>query len=542
MNTSDFSHGKTNVPVLIAGAGPVGLALAIELGRRDIGCLLVEQRDGSLPVPRMSQVSTRNMEFCRNWGIAGDVRDAVWKGSHTLDFVYLTSLTGFELARQKIPSYAERGDLGFTPEGPCHCPQTYFDPILAAHVKTLPSVTLRYDTGLSAVEQDRAAVHATLTNSLTGGQETVRARYLVGCDGPNGMVRAALGIALGGLGVVAHSVNIYFRSPELATIHDKGWARFYRLIDETGCWGELIAIDGRELWRLTVFHELDGGMDAGAYLRKMANTDFAYQIISVAPWERRDYVAEAYRKGRVLIAGDAAHQCSPTGGMGMHTGVAEAVNLGWKLAAVIEGWGGDALLDSYHAERHPIALRNVAASTNAFHQITGMPGGSAIAEDSPEGICTRRQFDESRQELRKYSVNEYDKTQYCYEGSPICVADGTAPPAADPPRFIPSARPGTRAPHGWIEAGRSTHDLFGDGFVLLRLGDAPPDAGPLAEAAAAHAVPLSEIRIADPAIAETYGRKLVLVRPDGHVAWRGDTCPADPAAVMDQVRGAIAAN
>ena len=151
-------------PVLIAGAGPVGLALAIELGRRHVRCLLVEKRDGSLPVPKMSQVSTRNMEFCRNWGIAQKVREAVWSGSHSLDFIYLTSLTGFELARQKIPSYADQGDLGFTPEGPCHCPQNYFDPILAAHAGTLTSVTMRYETGLEAMPMGKIVFGALLAS------------------------------------------------------------------------------------------------------------------------------------------------------------------------------------------------------------------------------------------------------------------------------------------------------------------------------------------------------------------------------------------
>ena len=530
--------GGIDIPVLIAGGGPVGLALATELGLRGVACLLAEKRDGRLPVPKMSQVSTRNMEFCRRWGIAEAVRNAAWSGTHALDFVYLTSLTGFELARQKVPSYATRGNLAYSPEGPCHCPQIYFDPILAARARSLPGVTLRYDTALTGFTQDAAAVRATLTDSGTGERKTVTARYLVGCDGPGGTVRETLGIALGGLGTLATSVNIFFRSPGLASLHDKGWARFYRLIDETGSWGELIAIDGRELWRLTVFDDAAAAADPDAFLRRCAGTGFAYEIISAMPWERRDYVAERYRAGRVFIAGDAAHQCSPTGGLGMHTGVEEAVNLAWKIEAALDGWGGARLLDSYEAERRPVALRNVELSTRSYRNIAAIPAYKGISEPGPEGARVRAAFGPQMEDIWRYSVVDHHKVQYPYEGSPICVADGTPAPE-EGVRYVPSARPGTRAPHAWIADGKSTVDLFGDGFVVLRLGPEPPDAGPLIAAARERGVPIREEALADGEIAGIYGRKLVLVRPDGHVAWRGPACPADAVAVIDRVRGAV---
>ncbi len=226
---------QADIPVLIAGGGPVGLALAIELGFRGVQCTLVEKRDGKLTVPRMSQVSTRGMEFCRRWGIAEKVRNAVWTNTHTLDFVYLTSLVGSEIARLKVPSYQERGPLDYTPEGPCHCPQIYFDPILADLAKSFPSVTMRYNITLEGFEAGNEMVQAKLVDSISGESETLNARYLVGCDGPGGVVREALGIELDGIGSLANSINIFFRSPELSTLHDKGWARFYRAIDEQGC-------------------------------------------------------------------------------------------------------------------------------------------------------------------------------------------------------------------------------------------------------------------------------------------------------------------
>jgi len=514
------------VPVLIAGAGPVGLSLATELGLRGIDCVLVEQRDGKLRVPRMSQVSCRNMEFCRRWGIAETVRNAVWSSSHPMDFVYATSLTGPEVARLKVPSYMQRGNLDYSPEGSCTCPQIFFDPILAEKAKSLSPVNLRYRTRLDSFVQDGETVQATLTDMASGRQETLAARYLVGCDGAGSPVREALGIPLEGKGRLATSVNVFFRSPGLISIHDKGWARFYRLVDETGCWAELIAIDGDELWRLTVFDDPAPDLNGHNYLKRMAERDFDYEIIDVSPWERRDFVARSYRQGRVLIAGDSAHQCSPTGGAGMHTGMCEAVNLAWKFEALFKGWGGPRLLDSYETECRPVAGFYVDLSTGTFNNLAALPGPdemrTAVAADP--GI------------LRRLSMPDQLRAQFCYEDSPICVSDGTpAPEGAD--RLKPSARPGTRAPHGWIADGRSTLDLFGDGFVLLRLGGATDDAGPLEAAARESGVPFSTVDVDKPEISALFVRALVLVRPDGHIAWRGDALPGDCAALIDRVRG-----
>jgi 2-polyprenyl-6-methoxyphenol hydroxylase-like FAD-dependent oxidoreductase len=514
--------------VVIAGAGPVGLGLACELGLRGIDCLLVEKRDGSVTVPKQSMVSARNMEFCRRWGVAAAVRNAVWPESHPRDFIYLDSLRGRELMRVKVPSYGQRDRRDFTPEAPCPCPQIYFDPILMARVKTSPNVTVRTNTALESFRQDDAGVAVRLTNLSTGDTQSVRARYLVGCDGPAGTVRERLKIELGGLGVVAISVNIFFRSAELASFHDKGWARFYRLIDARGCWSELIPIDGKELWRLTVFDEPASSADPDSLLRKMAGAEFPHEILSVSRWERHDFVAQSYGQGRVMIAGDAAHECSPTGGIGMHTGLEEVVNLGWKLAAMMEGWGGPALVASYAAERRPIARRNVELATRSFRAIAGIPG-------LPEADAT-----DWRASPNWLSIPEHLKIQYGYEGSPICIPDGTPACDPEPPRFMPSTRPGARAPHAWLADGSSTLDLFGDGFTLLRLGERPPAAGPLVQAARARRVPLHAVAIADAEIAALYERKLVLVRPDGHVAWRGDALPADPAGIVERMRGATA--
>lgn len=530
---------KSSCDVLIAGAGPVGLSLAIELGRRDVDCILVERRDGEVSVPKMSAVSARNMEFCRRWGIADKVRNAIWAEGNALDFVYLTSLVGRELARMKVPSHSDSGRLAYTPEGGCHCPQIYFDPILASCAESFRSVDLRYFISLETFDQHPDGVEALLCNEQTGERFTLDAAYVVGCDGAGGTVRRVLDIGLGGEGVVAQSLNIFFRSPELAEVHDKGWARFYRAIDHDGCWAELIAIDGRELWRLTVFDVLKTPGSVEDYLRRVVGRDFRFEVISASPWERRDAVAESYGRGRVFLAGDAVHQCSPTGGLGMHTGIEDAVNLGWKLEASLKGWGGEMLLASYELERLPIGQRNVTFATRAFRQISGIPAGDRLAEESEEGARQRDAFAAATRDLRRFSVSEIDKAQYCYEESPICVPDGSPPPTPSPD-YVPTARPGTRAPHGWISDGVSMLDLYGEGFVLLDFSPSGAAVGDdaLERAMASAAVPFSRHHIADPGIAEDYGARHVLVRPDGHVAWRGDTFDGDMSGIADRIRGA----
>ena len=513
--------------VLIVGGGPVGLALACELGLRGIDCTIVEKRDGKLHVPKMSLVSAGGMEFCRRWGIAHAVRTAVWSEHHALDFVYMETLKGTELTRIKIPSYAQsRPD--WTPEGMCQCPQIFFDPILAGRVAKLPEVTTLYDTCVDGFAADADGVTANVTHIETGARDRIRAKYLVGCDGANSSVRDALGIPLEGEGGIANSVNIFFRSPELEKLHAKGWARIYRPIDEEGCWSELIPIDGKELWRLTVFDDPRYEKDPRAALKRMAGFDVPCDIISTLLWERRDAVAATYGADRVWLAGDSVHQSSPTGGAGMHTGMEEAVNIAWKLEAVLKGWGGPKLLPSYESERKPIASRNIELSTLTYRALRSIP-------PTPE---VRTEADWRTTNLSTYSIPDHVRSCPTLVGSPIIIDDGSPQLERAPAKPITSTHPGARAPHAWLADGHSTLDLFGDGFVLLRLGANPPDAGSLLAAARTRGVPITEVAIPDEAVAKTYERPLVLVRPDFHVAWRGTALPADCLDIIDTIRGA----
>src|SRR5262245_47889727 len=515
------------VPVLICGGGPVGLALAVELGSRGIQCMLVERGDGNVTVPKMSQVSTRTMEFCRRWGIAEEVKKAGWPETHPGDFIYVTTLTGHEIFRQRFSSYAEQGDLGYTPEGQRQCPQSFFDPVLLRRARSLASVTLRHRAEVESFDTDAGGVYARVGSFDPGDSETVHAEYLVGCDGFDGIVRKGLNAEYEGSGLLSYSLSIFFRSAALGELHNKGWGRFYRLVDGSGHWSDLVAIDGRELWRLTLFH-LDPGTDADAFdaagaLMRAVGKPFSYELLSVLPWKRRELVAKSYGRGRVFIAGDAAHQMSPTGGLGMNTGIGDAVDLGWKLAAVLEGWGGPHLLESYLVERQPVATASVLASSDTFQYETSLPANPAIADDSAEGDSARRQLADAlkgRRGAGNERLHESVKLGYRYENSPVIYRETEKTASSE--KLLQSCRTGARAPHAWIREGYSTLDLFGDGFVLLKFGKDSVDANGIVEAAAARRVPLTVHEISDAKIAELYERRLVLVRPDGHVAWRDD--------------------
>ena len=478
------------VPVLICGGGPVGLALAIELGSRRIQCMLIERGDGNVTVPKMSQVSTRTMEFCRRWGIAEEVKKAGWPKTHPGDFIYVTSMVGHEIFRQKFPSYAEQGDLGYTPEGPRQCPQICFDPILLRHVRSLPWVTLRHRAEVESFEASVDGVQVRVRSLETGDSETINAAYVVGCDGFDGLVRKALNTEYEGSGLLSYSLSIFFRSKSLGGLHDKGWGRFYRLVDGSGHWSDLVAIDGRELWRLTLF-QLDPDTDANSFdvagaLIRAAGKPFSYEVLSVLPWKRRELVAKSYGGGKVFIAGDAAHQMSPTGGLGMNTGIGDAVDLGWKLAAMVQGWGGAHLLESYELERKPVATASVLASSDTFQYETSLPADPTIADDSPDGKRARQQLAEAlkgRRGAGNERLHESVKLGYCYEGSPV-ICPETEKPTVKSEKFLQLCRSGARAPHAWISEGYSTLDLFGGGFILLRFGDDFVGGNRIVEAAA----------------------------------------------------------
>ncbi len=532
-----------SIPVLIVGGGPVGLALAAELGWRGIRCELVEQSDGAITTPKMNEVNTRTMEFCRRWGIADVVYNCPFPQDHPLDVVFVTSMSGHELARMRRPPRSRAPADANSPERMQICSQLWFDPILRKFAQSQPSVALRYCTRLESFDASDMGVTAQLRDLDSGARETVRADYLVGCDGATSPIREALGIGLSGQGILGYPLHLFFRRPDLLAECGREPGVFFLAIDRAGLWANIRVIDpANGLWRLMVL-ETDGKqtpetVDRDALLRRAVGRALQVEWQGVSIWTRRSVVADRYAQGRVFLAGDAVHQLSPTGALGMNTGIGDAVDLGWKLAATLDGWGGPELLAAYDAERRPIGFRNVGMAAEFYLAHGEFAGGIAAIEDNSEdGRQLRQRLGESlaRDVGRMFRTTGL-QLGYRYDASPICIGDGTAPVPDDPERFLPSVRPGSRAPHAWLAESRSTLDLFGRGFVLLRFADVSTAA--IDQAAKARSVPLSVAAIDDPDTAALYEHRLVLVRPDGHVAWRGDELPVDAGRLIDRVRGA----
>ena len=533
-------------PVLIVGGGPVGLALAADLGWRGIECLLVEQTDGKINTPKMNEVNVRTMEFCRRWGIADKVINCPFPDDHPMDAVFVTSLGGYELARMERPAKRHQTAGLLSPMVQQICSQTWFDPILRDFAQSYSDVTLRHRWQLETFEIGDGRVMAEIVHRDTGERDIVKARFLAACDGANSGIRRSLGIRLIGSEVLSRPFHLFFRIPDLFGKLGIKRGTFYLTIDRNGLWANVRIIDPVEgLWRLMVLDspaDLDpNGIDRDAYLRRALGRDIDVEWVGVSVWTRRGVVTERYSQGPVHLLGDAVHQLSPTGALGMNTGIADAVDLSWKLAAVIEGWGGDGLLASYDAERRSIGERNVRAATGYFQGHRDFEHGvEAIEDATAEGEAIRKLLGEQLlREIARMFRTTGVQLGYRYDPSPICVPDGTPPTADEPETYVPTTRPGSRAPHVWLDDGRSTLDLFGRGFVLLRLGPETPDPSALAKAAARRKMPLQVVTLHEPEVLQRYDRRFVLVRPDGHVAWRGDEIPADVEALVDRVRGAV---
>ena len=537
------STSSRHLPVLIVGGGPVGLALAGDLGWRGIGCELVEQTDGAITTPKMNEVNTRTMEFCRRWGIADQVLDCPFPPDWPLDVVFVTSLAGYELGRIRRPSRAAQIPQSHSRERLQACSQMWFDPILQRFAQSFPTVRLRYRTRMESFEDLGDRVSAELVDLDSGARERVTANYLVACDGANSKVRDALGIGLTGQGVLGQPLSLFFRAPKLLNQCNKEPGTFFLGIDRDGLWANIRLVDpANALWRIMAFNS--GGrtpetVDRDALVRRAVGRPIDVEWAGLSIWSRRSAVAESYGKGRVLLAGDAVHQLSPTGALGMNTGIGDAIDLGWKLAATISGWGGPELMASYDAERRPVGLRNVAMTTEFFLTQDQYAGGlAAIDQDSDEGQHLRAHLgDRLVRDVGAMFRTIGLQIGYRYEDSPICIPDDTAAPPDKAGDYVPSARPGSRAPHAWLRDDRSTLDLFGRGFTLLRFGADAPDGRAATEAAASYGVPLEIETIDAPDAAALYERKLALVRPDGHVAWRGNALPRDTGAMIERVRG-----
>ncbi len=545
---------KLQAQVLVVGAGPVGLTLAMDLAQRGIDVLVAETRErGEPPNVKCNHVSARSMEIFRRLGVAQAVRDAGLPADYPNDVAYRTTFTGEELSRIPIPArrdrYTARGgpDTGWpTPEPPHRINQIYLEPVLFAHAEAMPGLRILNRTRIDDFEQDAGGVRASGVDLDTGESVDVHCDYLVGCDGGKSGVRKKIGAKLSGTDVVGRVQSTYFRAPDLLqrAKHPPAWATFSLNPRRSG---NVYAIDGRETFLLHNYLRADetefDSVDRDWAIRTIlgVGADFRYEIISKEDWVGRRLVADRFRDRRVFICGDAAHLWIPMAGYGMNAGIADAMDLSWLLAARVKGWATGEALGAYEAERQPITEQVSQFAMN--HAIAlqkereGVPPG--IEAPGPEGEAARAAAGRALYDL---NVKQYCcgglNFGYFYDRSPLIAYDGESPPAYSMDQFTPSTVPGCRTPHVWLDDGRSLYDALGPDYTLLRF-DPQVSTAALEEAAARRGVPLRVLDVVSHEAAALYRHKLVLSRPDQHVAWRGDAVPADPLLLVDRIRGAL---
>jgi 2-polyprenyl-6-methoxyphenol hydroxylase-like FAD-dependent oxidoreductase len=538
--------------VLIVGAGPVGLTLAMDLARRGIDVTVVELRQvGAPPRIRSNHVSARSMEIFRRLGVAGMLRQAGLPEDYPNDVSFRTTVTGIELARIPIPSRGKRytatggPDTGWpTPEPPHRINQIYLEPLLLAYAASQPRIRILHHSRVEDLSQNDARAVAGVRDLNSGDTYSVFGAYAVGCDGGHSTVRKEIGAKFVGTPVIQRVQSTYLRAPELLARIPGEPAWHYQLRNPRRC-GSMFAIDGREKWIVhNYLYDDEAGYDSvdrDWAVRTILGVgrDFHYEAISKQDWVGRRLVADRFRDRRVFICGDAAHLWAPYGGYGMNAGIADAIGLSWLLAATLNGWASPAILDAYEAERRPItdqvsrfamdvALKNIRQrrDTPAEIEYAGPVGDAVRARIGKEA------HDLNVQQFCCGGLN----FGYFYDASPIIAYDGAAHPAYTMHDFTSCTVPGCRAPHLWLRDGRSLYDALGPDYTLLRF-DPSAHVGGVVNGAAQRGVPLAVLDIEASGTREIYTHKLLLLRPDQHVAWRGDEEPAAPIDLIDLVRG-----
>ncbi|HZC57549.1 MAG TPA: FAD-dependent monooxygenase [Xanthobacteraceae bacterium] len=545
----------TDSEVLIVGAGPTGLTLAIDLGKRGVRCTLIEQKPKPAFLPKMERINARSMEIYRRLGLAQKIRAAGLRPDCPMDVYVILALNEPPLLHLTYPSVEQAQknvratNDGTMPLEPYQLISQYtLEPLLKSIAETIPAIDVRFGTEFLSLQQDADGVTARVKTS-DGGTGDIRAKYLVGCDGGASPVRKELGIELSGEGNLLGLRQALFRCDELfdrlpladGSGRGPGKGRHYHVADDKATF--LIMQDSTKHW--TLHSVVDSDDEMKAQFERTIGVPVKYEMLSCAPWRQNLLLADRYSENRVFIAGDAAHLVIPTGGLGMNSGVGDATDLGWKLAATLRGWGGPGLLKSYEVERRQIGDRNVGASRYATigrRKWRGM-WRPDIREKTPAGAETRKKLSAVADvEQRKSNEMIGAELGYRYVDSPI-ICNIPGGPEHLFREYQPTTWPGARLPHVWLDDGTPLQDKIAEGYTILKLAGSNADASGLERAIAARGAPVKVLDVPDRTAREVYGYDLVLVRPDMHVVWRGNAAPEDTAKVAAIATGhAVAAS
>lgn len=544
------------VPVVIAGGGPCGLMLANELGRRGVGVALFDEKPSTAFNPQANATQARTMEHFRRLGFADEIRSLGMPPDFPTDIAYFTRFASHELARFSLPSARDAkekvsgmGGSWSAAELPHRVSQKFVEAVLRRHAEMLPGVSVQYGWRLVDFVDTGAAVQCEVVNVVDGTRRRLRCGYLVGADGPRSLVRERLGFGyVGQTGVARDFMGgrmyaLYVRCPDFyrAVPHSPAWMNVTFNADRRAF---MAAVDGRGEF---AFHtqlrpdespETITEADACRMFQAAVGAPVNVEILSRGTWTAgHALVSERFQSGRVLLGGDAVHLFTPTGGLGYNTAVEDAVNLGWKLAAVLKEGARPILLESYEAERRPLAIRNTDYARGFADSLGLFKPASNIEDNDADGVAARLA---AGAYLETHAKAEFDIPGVTfggrYDASPIIVSDGTVPPRDAANIYIPSACPGGRAPHMWLEDGRSLYDLFGFEWTLLRLRPHCPAAIDIAQAARDLGLSLKIVDVEHGDARDLYEADLALIRPDQIVAWRGGS-NCDARDIIAKVSG-----
>jgi 2-polyprenyl-6-methoxyphenol hydroxylase-like FAD-dependent oxidoreductase len=531
--------------VLIVGAGPVGLTLALDLGRRGIACMVIEQKEAPEFLPKMERCNARSMEIFRRLGLADKIRDAGLASDVPMDVFIILAMNRPPLLSQHYPSVDQaRAEIkacndGTQPLEPYQLISQYtLEPLLRSQAEALPRVTVRYGCAFLSFGQDDNGVTVQVRNR-DGTSEAIRASYLAGCDGGASPVRKQLGIRLRGEGNLLELRQALYRCDELfgkiPIGNGPGRGRHYHVADDRSTF--LIMQDSTRHW--TLHAVVDRDEDMKALFERTVAIPVRYEMLACNPWRQNLLLADSYGRGRVFLAGDSAHLVIPTGGLGMNTGVGDAIDLAWKLAATLQGWGGPNLLRSYEIERRQVGERNVGASRYAS---LGRRRWRAqyrpnIGEATPDGDATRDNLVRVAQ-IEQPKSNEMIGAElgYRYVDSPI-ICDIPGGPEHLFREYRPTTWPGARLPHVWLDDGTPIQDRLADGYTILRLARTNADTGALEQAIKRYGAAVNVLDIPDAAAREVYQHDILLLRPDMHIVWRGNRLPDDVQSIAATATG-----